>query len=111
MLMYKEMVLAAALAFRGLVEQGGDNRGQMVEMFLKTVGLGSGKPWCLAYLSHVGYWALSDPIAGQSLWPLPATASCWVLGEYAREKNVLMKLPQRGDIFLKFDPNVDGGRF
>jgi hypothetical protein len=33
----------------GIQEVGGNNRGQIVEMFLRTSGLPPGSPWCLAF--------------------------------------------------------------
>jgi len=36
----------------GVRERGGNNRGPSVEMFLKTVGLKPGNPWCAAFVSH-----------------------------------------------------------
>ena len=38
------LLVAAANAFVGVSEQGGDNRGQMVEHFLRSVSLAPGQP-------------------------------------------------------------------
>lgn len=43
------MLVFEALRWVGFTEQGGDNRGQVVEMFQKAVdGKAQGEPWCLA---------------------------------------------------------------
>ena len=102
-------LIAAATSFEGLREEGGNNRGLMIERFLRGVGLHEGQPWCAAFVHHVGYWSHYDPRTGKSSWPLPATASCYMLGAFARRENVLEKVPVDGDVFLIFRPTL--GRF
>lgn len=42
-----------ALSYRGVTEEGGDNQGDMVEMFQRAVdGVNSGEPWCMAFIQH-----------------------------------------------------------
>jgi hypothetical protein len=36
----------------GITEMGGDNRGQVVELFQRTVGIPPGSPWCLAFVQY-----------------------------------------------------------
>jgi hypothetical protein len=103
------LVVAAASSFIGVGEQGGDNRGQMVELFLREVNEPPGKPWCAAFVHHVGYWALYDHRARRSSWPLPRTASCWELGDFARTRGILVERPRDGDVFLLYSRNA--GRF
>lgn len=102
-------LVAAATSFEGLQEEGGNNRGLMIERFLRGVGLEKGNPWCAAFVHHVGYWSHFDPRLGASSWPLPATASCYMLGDFARRERVLEKTPVDGDVFLLFRPTL--GRF
>lgn len=104
-----QLLIAAANAFVGLREEGGDNRGQMVEMFLREVRQPPGEPWCAAFVHHVGYWSHFDAAIRKSSWPLPATASCWELGQYALVRRILFKDPQPGDVFLAFSRSL--GRF
>lgn len=98
------LFVAAASAFVGLGEDGDDNRGQMVELFLREVRQPPGQPWCAAFVHHVGYWSHYDHVAGRSSWPLPATASCYELGEFARVRAILRKEPAVGDVFLSYSP-------
>jgi hypothetical protein len=93
-------LVAAATSFVGLREQGGNNRGLMIELFLREVAQPAGQPWCAAFVHHVGYWSHFDHKSNKSVWPLPATASCYVLGHYARTQGVLKDEPQAGDVFL-----------
>ena len=93
-------LVAAANAFVGLGEDGDDNRGQMVELFLREVRQPPGQPWCAAFVHHVGYWSHYDHTAERSTWPLLATASCYELGEFARERGWLVDKPVLGDVFL-----------
>jgi hypothetical protein len=94
------LVVATANAFIGLGEDGDDNRGQMVELFLREVLQPPGQPWCAAFVHHVGYWAHYDHASLHSTWPLPATASCFELAEFARERGILREQPAVGDVFL-----------
>jgi len=96
------LLVAAANAFVGLGEDGMDNRGQMVELFLREVRQPPGQPWCAAFVHHVGYWSHYDHKDGRSSWPLPATASCYELGEFARVRAVLRKEPTVGNVFLSY---------
>lgn len=99
-----QRVLGAARVFQGVVEQGGENCGQMVELFLKGCSLGKGYPWCAAVVRRIGHFALYDPKTKTSAWPLPATAGCAVLGEFAAKHQVLLDPavhpPEPGDVFL-----------
>jgi hypothetical protein len=96
------LLVAAANAFVGLGEEGGDNRGQMVEHFLRSVSLPPGLPWCAAFVHHVGHSAHYDHLTKQSSWPLPATGSCEALARAARANGVLRDEPHVGDIFLLY---------
>jgi len=100
------LLVAAANAFVGVGEEGGDNRGQMVELFLREVRQPPGQPWCAAFVYHVGYWSHYDHIARRSSWPLPATASCEELGKYAKPRKILMDEPAMGDVFLLYSKEL-----
>lgn len=94
------LLVAAANAFIGVSEQGGDNRGPMVEQFLRGVNLPPGQPWCAAFVHHVGHWSHYDHVTRRSSWPLPATGSCERLGRAARAAGLLRSEPHVGDVFL-----------
>jgi hypothetical protein len=99
-------LIAAATSFDGLREENGNNRGLMVERFLTGVGQAAGQPWCAAFVYHVGFWSHFDFRSRTSSWPLPATASCWVLGDYANRRGVLTDEPMEGDVFLVWKPEL-----
>jgi len=101
------LLVAAANAFVGLGEDGGDNRGQMVELFLKEVHQDPGQPWCAAFVYHVGHWSHYDHVAQRSTWPLKATASCAELAKNALDDGILKLEPHLGDVFLKFSKKLD----
>lgn len=45
----KRMLVFEAMRWIGFTEKGGDNKGQIIEMFQKAVdGKAQGEPWCLA---------------------------------------------------------------
>jgi hypothetical protein len=99
-------LIAAAKVFIGVPEQGGDNRGQMVEIFLHGVGLPAGEPWCAAFVHHVGFWSQFDPDTGRSTWPLPATGACQRLADVAAACGVLVERPVQGDLFVMWVPEL-----
>src|SRR5688572_27266579 len=103
------LLVAAANAFIGVTEHGGDNRGQMVERFLAGVNQPPGEPWCAAFVYHVGFYAHYDHVSKMSSWPLPPTASCYELGRFAQRHGFLEREPEVGDVFLKHDATL--GRF
>lgn len=97
-----ELVLRVAAATEGAAEVGA-NAGPYVERVLKRTGVPKGNPWCAAYVADVGVCALGDR------WPLPKTAACLQLGEFARRKTILNEKPMPGDVFLLWYPKL--GRF
>jgi hypothetical protein len=97
-------LISVAHAFVGVREEGGNNHGTMVERFLEKVDQKAGEPWCAAFVYYVGFWSHFEPLTERSSWPLPATASCYMLGQFARKKQILVKEPQPGDVFLVYNP-------
>lgn len=95
-----DAVLSGALTLLHIHEQGGNNRGEMIEQMLRDVDQPPGAPWCAAYVHRAGYYALLDPTTNQSPWPLPATASCQALADFAESHDILFSVPVRGDVFL-----------
>jgi hypothetical protein len=96
------LLVGAAHAFVGLGEEGGDNRGQMVELMLSEVHQPPGKPWCAAFVHHVGKCSHYDWESGLSSWPLPDTASCQELNDYAQRLGIRVSDAGFGDVFLKY---------
>ena len=100
------LLVAAANAFVGFTEQGGDNRGQVVERFLRGVHQAPGQPWCAAFVFHVGYHSHYDSVSLISTWPLPDTASCQELFSFAAARRVLKDEPEVGDVFLMYSQEL-----
>lgn len=99
-----EVVLRVASACEGASEvPPASNRGPFVERCQALASVDPGAAWCAAWLCMVGVTAL------QGLWPLPRTAGCQVLADFAKGKNCLVDKPQRGDVFLIWHPEL--GRF
>jgi hypothetical protein len=96
------LLVAAANSLVGVREQGADNHGPMVDVFLKEVNQEPGQPWCAAFVYHVGYWSHYDVVRDMSSWPLRQTASCQELADHARRAKGLRDEPAVGDVFLKY---------
>jgi len=58
-------IVSNANKYVGVREQGGNNRGKMVEYFLRVVGLGAGHPWCTAFVCTVLFESgVQNPMSG-----------------------------------------------
>jgi hypothetical protein len=79
----------------------GSNRGPRVEAMLATTGLSGGYPWCAAAVATWGKETFG------AAWPLPRTADCDVLLDYARRHGLIHRQPARGDIFLVLASETD----
>jgi hypothetical protein len=95
-----ENTLKIALAHNGICERPkGSNGGPEVELYLKSVGLGKGNPWCMAFV----YWCV-DTAATQLNMPNPLVKTGGVLRQWNETK--LRKLGPKdravkaGDIFI-----------
>lgn len=79
----------------GVREQGGANRGERVEAYLASVGLGSGYAWCAAFVS----WCFQQAA-------VTAPRSGWVPSFAFRSRRIfergkfINQWPQPGDVFL-----------
>lgn len=90
-----ELVLRVARGPIGACEvPAGSNRGPFVRRCLKAAGLDEGYPWCVGFAQLAGRTALGK------LWPLPVTAGCAIVGEWATKRGILHDTPEPGDLFL-----------
>lgn len=88
------LLMRGLARMEGIEEVGGDNRGRAVERIQKRTGNRRGDAWCASLVYDAGNGMLGVH------WPLPATASCDVLLEYARKHGLLRSAPEPGDVFL-----------
>lgn len=95
-----DVALKLAFSFKGWPEAGGDNHGQVVEIFQKFVGISPGDPWCAAFASYVGWHAMQDVLTGKSTWPLKITGGCGELFADAEAKGAILEVPKPGMLFL-----------
>jgi hypothetical protein len=73
----------------------GSNAGPEVEIYLKSVGLGKGYAWCMAFV----YWVVNQAAIKTAIKnPLKKTAG--VLDQYNSRPLLVNKVPQPGDIFI-----------
>lgn len=98
----KSQIVPVAQLFVGWVrETTGKNDGPWVEAIQRTTGNKKGDPWCASFVNFV------LDIAYKDLNPLPCTASCDVLLEYAGRNKLLTTTPEPGDIFLVIKTRSD----
>jgi hypothetical protein len=93
-----ERAVQIALGENGVREEpAGSNRGAKVDAYNAASGAGNGALWCMSFV----YWCFQQAASqtGQSN-PMPKTAYCPYLLQWAKDNNKLVTTPQRGDIFL-----------
>lgn len=91
--------LEAAQMCVGIEEEGGDNRGPMVEAFQATIGGVSGESWCLSFIQSL-FAYVEDRFHVRV--NLPLTEHCLTLWDKADKKYKVSKGkdPQAGDIVI-----------
>jgi len=94
------LLLNTARAEVGVVEEGGANRGQRVELYQRSVGLKPGDPWCAAFVNWCGSKALGAD------WLLPMVGGCATLGDFGAKHGLLHSEPKSGAIFLLYFPKL-----
>jgi hypothetical protein len=98
------LIASAGALLDGAREQG--NVVSLAERFLAGVDARAENRWDVAFVHHAGYWSHFDHRTGRSSWPLPATADCEELADFARTRGVLSaEKPQSGEIFLLRSPS------
>jgi len=98
----KSKIVPVAELFVGWVrETTGANDGPWVEAIQRTTGNKKGDAWCASFVNFV------LDIAFKDMNPLPCTASCDVLLEFARKHDLLTNDPVPGDVFLVMKTPTD----
>jgi hypothetical protein len=91
-----ERIIAIATSQIGVQEiPKGSNSGPEIDQYLKSVGLGKGYAWCMAFV----YWCVEKSCTEQGVAnPLLKTAG--VLRQWNERPSLRQKQPQAGDIFI-----------
>jgi len=101
------LVLAEARRYLQVREQPRDsNRSIEIDYWLHEVGVPLALPWCAAFVWNMGRQAL-----GTHAWPVPRTASCQALHDWAESKGILKLSPEPGDLFLLWESTLTPQRF
>lgn len=97
------LLLMAWLADRQQVRESGTNRGEWVERFLASTGLGPGNPWCAAVLNYCCE-AVDAPCPSSGA----AAVRNWV--SWARQEGKLIPIGEakRGDLVFWLHDNGTG---
>ena len=92
----KETILSAITQLGVQEVPKGSNKGVDVEKYLKSVGLGGGYSWCMAFV----YWNVLQASKKLTIpTPLLKTGGC--LAQYNNPKNTKKIAPLAGDIFIQ----------
>jgi hypothetical protein len=93
-----DCLIQAALACDGIQEEGGDNRGKMVEAFQATVGGVNGESWCLSFIQALVAYVEDRYNASANI---PVTEMCMNLWDHAPKKfKLIEEEPIPGDIII-----------
>ena len=81
----------------------GSNSGPAVDSYNRAARASKGSFWCMSFV----YWCfVQASVRTHESNPMPRTAACDYLYDWAKGKHKLTRQPQRGDIFL-----VKGGEY
>jgi hypothetical protein len=101
----RELLIASALACVGVAEQGGDNRGPIVELFQQTVGRAEGQSWCMDFLqSCIAYVELATGLS----CPLPSAEHVLALWNQSKVYSAVQPA-QAGDLIIWRFGNTPSG--
>lgn len=91
-----ELSLQKAIGEIGVKENPpGSNRGKEVESYLRSVGLGGGYAWCMAFV----FWCVDEAAKAKGVSnPLFKTGG--VLRQARERKSLISKTPKVGSIFI-----------
>lgn len=98
----KLLLVEEANRWLGVQEVGGNNQGQLVDLFLKNSGLGPGFPWCMAFVEFCIHQV--DKIANvlnpnSSVAQMPRGAACLAIWDHSPEE-IKSKTPEVGSIVI-----------
>ncbi|MDB4877503.1 MAG: hypothetical protein JWM41_3949 [Gemmatimonadetes bacterium] len=86
--------------------RAGQSTRRLAEQFLSQARQPDARHWDLAFVHHAGFWSHFDHRTGKSSWPLPSTATCDELADFACIRNVLSaEGPVSGEVFLLRSPS------
>lgn len=92
-------------AFAGAKEEG-VNSGTFVKWVQSQTGNAPPDPWCSSMQAKIGHAILGDK------WPVPLTASCKAVGDWAEKNGVLKTEPAVGALMLFWgEHDKRGARF
>jgi hypothetical protein len=98
------LLVGAANAFVGVGELSRDDRGPVVDMMLRQVGMPGDGGWSTAFVHHVGYWSHFDHATRTSSWPLPTLGDANALAQFGREQRIEREQPEPFDLFALYSP-------
>jgi hypothetical protein len=98
------LLIGAANVFVGVGELSRDDRGPVVDMMLRQVGMPADGGWSTAFVHHVGYWSHFDHATRTSSWPLPALGDANALAQFGREQRIEREQPEPFDLFALYSP-------
>jgi hypothetical protein len=90
----------------GIHEAGGENHGKWVEVYLRSVGLGPGAPWCAAFV-HYRLVEAARELGSRLPADFPSSGYCPDYEAWAKRHGVWLPnsfQPLRGDLCLFYFP-------
>ena len=89
--------LFAMRAMVGIREQGGNNRGRLVELIQETLGKAEGEPWCMSAVQTALAWA--ELRTGKKS-PIVASEHCMTVWNETPKEQRVKNIPAPGAIII-----------
>lgn len=86
----------------GVRELTGHNDGKQVEMYLSTVGLGRGNPWCAAFVKYC--YLKANIVSAKQINGMALSVNTY--GKKIFYKQTFIEEPNRGDAFTLYYPSL-----
>ena len=94
--------VSEAQDFLGIQEVGGDNRGPAVAFFQKLGEIGTGSPWCAAFVNACAEIACAKKNVVSPLEAVPLEGFVQSYYDHAKKEGWLRNRPGIGDLFMVY---------
>ena len=102
----REIFRQAMIACDGIREEGGNNRGRMVQLIQDTLGTADGEPWCMALVQTcLAFAELRSGIAS----PIAHSEHCMTVWRETPQTSRVKNIPAPGAIVIWRHEGTDNG--
>jgi len=91
----------------GMMEEGGNNMGQLVRLFQSQIGIAHGEPWCMSFVQYCCYW-VDRYVSSQATHSLHKSEHCMTVWRKTPQSCRLHR-PEVGSVAIWNKLGTDAG--